>query len=130
MNERNGKLVSFSSVVDEKSRTVPVIFEIVNPQQRLRIGMFADVLIKTGKEENLLVVPESALIEEEGQYSVYVHVEGEAFAKRDVEIDGKDSGYVAVMKGVREGERVVRRGAYQVRLASLSTQLPAHGHEH
>ncbi len=130
VNERNGKLVSFSSVVDEKSRTVPVIFEIVNPQQRLRIGMFADVLIKTGKEENLLVVPESALIEEEGQYSVYVHVEGEAFAKRDVEIDGKDSGYVAVMKGVREGERVVSRGAYQVRLASLSTQLPAHGHEH
>ncbi len=130
VNETNGRLVSFSSVVDEKSRTVPVIFEIANPQQRLRIGMFADALIKTGKEENLLVVPESALIEEEGRYSVYVHVEGEAFAKRDVELDGKDRGYVAVVRGVREGERVVSTGAYQVRLASLSTQLPAHGHEH
>lgn len=130
VNERNGKLASFSSVVDDKSRTVPVIFEIANPQQRLRIGMFADVLIKTGKEENVLVVPESALIEEEGRYSVYVHVEGEAFVKRDVELGGKDRGYVAVVKGVREGERVVTTGAYQVRLASLSTQLPSHGHEH
>ncbi len=130
VNERNGKLVSFSSVVDEKSRTIPVIFEVANPQQRLRIGMFADVLIKTGKEENILVVAESALIEEEGRYSVYVHVEGEAFAKRDVELGGRDRGHVAVLKGVRDGERVVTTGAYQVRLASLSTQLPAHGHDH
>lgn len=130
VNERNGKLVSFGSVVDEKSRTVPVIFEVANPQERLRIGMFADVLIKTGKEENVLVVPESALIEEEGRYSVYVHVEGEAFVKRDVEFGGKDRGYVAIVKGIREGERVVSTGAYQVRLASLSTQLPSHGHEH
>jgi RND family efflux transporter MFP subunit len=130
VNDKNGKLVSFSSVVDEKSRTVPIVFEVANPMRRLRVGMFADVLIKTGEEEHVLVVSESALIEEEGRYSVYVHAEGEAFAKREVELGGTDRGFVAVLKGVKEGERVVTAGAYQVRLASLSTQLPAHGHEH
>ncbi len=130
LHERNGRLVSFGSAVDEKSRTIPVIFEMTNPDGKLRIGMFAEVYISTGKGISLLAIPESALIEEEGKYSVYVHVSGESFAKRDVEVDGRDQGYVGILKGLSEGERVVTVGAYQVRLASLSTQLPAHGHDH
>ena len=35
-----------------------------------------------------------------------------------------------VLSGIEEGERVVTGAAYQVRLASLSTAVPAHGHEH
>jgi cobalt-zinc-cadmium efflux system membrane fusion protein len=35
-----------------------------------------------------------------------------------------------VRSGVEAGERVVTGAAYQVRLASLSTSVPAHGHEH
>jgi hypothetical protein len=31
---------------------------------------------------------------------------------------------------VSAGERIVTGSAYQVRLASLSTSVPAHGHEH
>ncbi|MEK9139399.1 MAG: efflux RND transporter periplasmic adaptor subunit, partial [Bacteroidota bacterium] len=130
VHERNGRLVSFGSAVDEKSRTIPVIFETTNPDGKLRIGMFAEVYISTGKGISLLAIPESALIEEEGKYSVYVHVSGESFAKRDVEVDGRDQRYVGILKGLSEGERVVTVGAYQVRLASLSTQLPAHGHDH
>ena len=33
-------------------------------------------------------------------------------------------------QGLSAGERVVSRGAYLVRLAALSTQIPAHGHVH
>jgi membrane fusion protein, heavy metal efflux system len=130
LHERNGRLVSFGSVVDEKNRTIPVIFEMTNPDGKLRIGMFAEIYISSGKGVSLLAIPESALIEEEGKYSVYVHVSGESFAKRDVEVDGRDQGYVGILKGLSEGDRVVTVGAYQVRLASLSTQLPAHGHDH
>ena len=32
--------------------------------------------------------------------------------------------------GIRPGERVVSGAAYQVRLASLGSSVPAHGHEH
>jgi hypothetical protein len=31
---------------------------------------------------------------------------------------------------VRVGDRVVTTGAYLVRLAALSTQVPSHGHVH
>lgn len=130
VHERNGRLVSVGSVVDERTRTVPVIFEVANPKGVLRIGMFAEVSIKTGNQAPVIALPETALIEEEGKYAVYVHVEGEAFARREVELGGSDGGWVEIRSGVKMGERVVTGGAFQVRLASLSTQLPAHGHEH
>ncbi len=130
VHERNGRLVSVGSVVDERTRTVPVIFEVANPKGVLRIGMFAEVSIKTGSQAPVVAIPETALIEEEGKHAVYVHVEGEAFARREVELGGSDGGWVEIRSGVKIGERVVTVGAYQIRLASLSTQLPAHGHEH
>ncbi len=130
INERNGRLISVGSAVDERTRTVPVVFQAQNPQGRLRIGMVGEVNISTGKEHIALVIPEAALTEEEGWYSVYVHVEGEAFVKRDVQLGLRENGRVEVLTGLEEGDRVVTVGAYQVRLASLSSQLPAHGHEH
>jgi len=130
INERNGRLVSIGSVVDERTRSVPVIFEVANPKGVLRIGLFADVLIKTGMENPVAVVPKTALIEDEGRYSVYVHIEGEAFARREVELGEGEGDWVEIRSGLDLGERVVSVGAYQIRLASLSTQLPAHGHEH
>jgi RND family efflux transporter MFP subunit len=130
IHERNGRLVSVGNVVDERTRTVPVFFELPNPTGVLRIGMFADASVKTESRQPVIAIPETALIEEEGKYVVYVHVEGEAFAPREVEIGENDGGWVEIRSGLKTGERVVTVGAYQVRLASLSTQLPAHGHEH
>ena len=37
---------------------------------------------------------------------------------------------VLVVEGLNPGERIVTGAAYHVRLASLSTSVPAHGHEH
>ncbi|MBI3193998.1 MAG: efflux RND transporter periplasmic adaptor subunit [Ignavibacteriae bacterium] len=130
IDEQNGKLISVGNVVEEMTRTVPVIFQVNNFLNKLRIGMIGEVHISTGNERDALVVPESSLIEEEGRYSVYVHVEGEAFAKREVQLGAKEADRVEIISGILEGERVVTVGAYQVRLASLSSQLPAHGHAH
>lgn len=130
VNERNGKVISFGSVVDEATRTIPIVFEVANPDEELRIGMYAEVWVSTGADRPVLAIPETALIEEEGRYSVFIHVSGESFAKRFVEPGVYDRGYVEIQKGLSEGERVVTVGAYQVKLASLSTELPEHGHDH
>jgi hypothetical protein len=37
---------------------------------------------------------------------------------------------VQVLEGVKAGERVVTRGAHLIRLASMSSAVPAHGHVH
>ena len=61
---------------------------------------------------------------------VFVQTGGESFERRPVRLGSHADGYVHVLEGVEPGERVVHRGAYLVRLAAMSTQIPAHGHVH
>ena len=60
----------------------------------------------------------------------YVQPEGERFEKRELTLGGREGDRTLVLAGIKAGERVVTGAAYQVRLASLSTGVPAHGHEH
>lgn len=126
------KLVTVNDVVDPKTRTVPVIFEVGNSAGRLKVGMFADVSIKTGHVENAVTLPEEAFFEDEGRFFVFVQRQGEAFERREVKTGLSGSGLVQVLAGVREDERVVLRGGYYVKLASLSSRTadPHAGHGH
>ena len=56
--------------------------------------------------------------------------EGERFEKRELTLGGTSGERTLVLAGIADGERVVSGAAYHVRLASLSTSVPAHGHEH
>ena len=131
IGELNGKWVSIGSIVNATSRTVPIYFEFDNPGNLLKIGMFAEVSVKTGSPTEALAIPNSAIFDEDGTPVAYVHVEGESFAKRILKTGVTDRGYTQILSGISKGERVVAIGGYQVRLASMSTSVPTgHGHEH
>jgi multidrug efflux pump subunit AcrA (membrane-fusion protein) len=59
-----------------------------------------------------------------------VQVSGETFQKRELKVGIRDSGFVQVLEGIKAGERVVTKGAYAIRLSSISGVIPAHGHAH
>lgn len=128
--DEGARLVTVGRVVDPRSRTVPVIFELANPDEKLRIGQFAKVHIATGAPVNAPAIPESALVEEGGKSFAFVQVEGEAFERRSLVAGVRSRGWVQVMEGITPGERVVTRGAYEVKLAAASGAIPAHGHAH
>jgi RND family efflux transporter MFP subunit len=125
-----GKLVAAGSVVNPVSRTTPVVFEFVNADDRLRVGMFAQVHIWTGESAEDVAVPVAALVEEAGQDVVYVMRGGESFERRVVRLGIRDGDFVQVRSGVDAGERVVTRGAYLVRLAAAAPAAAGHGHAH
>ena len=50
--------------------------------------------------------------------------------KRELKVGIRDSGFVQVLEGIKAGERVVTKGAYAIRLSSISGVIPAHGHAH
>ncbi|MGZ8491637.1 MAG: efflux RND transporter periplasmic adaptor subunit, partial [Gemmatirosa sp.] len=122
--------VSVGSVIDSLSRTVPVLLEVANPDGSLKVGANARVAVRTGLRESGVVIHASALLDEDGRPVVYVQPEGEAFEKREIAVGRRDGDRLLVRSGVKAGERVVTGAAYQVRLASLSTSVPAHGHAH
>jgi len=118
------------SSVDPKTRPLPLVYEVPNPEGRLRIGISLYVYVETARAEETLVVPTSALVEEDARTVAFVQLGGETFDKRDLTLGIRDGPFVQVLSGLSEGERVVTKGAYAVRLSSVSTTIPAHRHSH
>jgi membrane fusion protein, heavy metal efflux system len=124
------RVVSVGSVIDSLSRTLPVLYEVANPFGRLKVGSVARVRVRSGVRVPGVLVPTSAILDEDGRPVAYIQPEGERFEKRELTLGGSEGEQTLVLSGIRAGERVVTGAAYQVRLASLSTAVPAHGHEH
>lgn len=125
-----GRLVSIGRVVDTQSRTLPVIFEMQNSGARLAVGQSVFVRLFMKATTKTPAVPESALVDDAGRAVVFIQIAGESFARRPVRTGNRESGYIQISEGIKPGERVVTRGAYQVRLSAMSSQIPAHGHVH
>jgi RND family efflux transporter MFP subunit len=124
------RMVSGGAVIDSVTRTVPVLYEVPNPDGSIPVGAFATVSVRTGRRVSGVVIPASAVLDEDGRPLAYVQAGGEAFEARQLVLGGEQDGQVLVLSGIAAGERVVSGAAYQIRLASLSTAVPAHGHEH
>lgn len=129
---RPSRLVTVSDMLDPQTRTLPVIFEVPNPAARLKVGMFANVAIRTGEAKNALAVPKEALVEDEGRWFVFVQTAGEAFERREVKLGAQDKGYAQVVEGLKANDRVVSKGAYYVKLAATAGKGidPHAGHAH
>ncbi len=125
-----GALVAVSSAVDERARTVRVIWSIREPAPELRVGAAVRVTIPTGDAEAGVVVPRAALVDVAGRRVLYVQRSGEDFEERAVRVGADDGARVLVREGLAEGERVVTTGGYLLRLAATATTAGAHGHGH
>nr|WP_315143839.1 efflux RND transporter periplasmic adaptor subunit [uncultured Flavobacterium sp.] len=125
----NGRIVSYGKSASASTPFIPVTFEIDNAGQ-LVSGSIIEIYLKSSTIADALVVPISALIEEQGIFYVYVQTGGESFQKREVKLGASDGLNVQVLSGITENERVVTKGGYQIKLSSASGALPAHGHEH
>ncbi len=124
------ELVAIVPAIDPETRAARALYAAPNPHGSLRLGAAVDLLIETARAEEALAVPEAAIVEEDGRPVVFVQLEGEAFERRELVTGLRSGGYVQVLSGLEPGERVVSKGAYAVRLQSVSTAIPAHGHAH
>jgi RND family efflux transporter MFP subunit len=126
----NGRLVAFSQAIDPTTRTAPLILEFVNPEQKLRIGMLMEAHVFTGKRVDSVAVPVSSIVRDNGVPVVYVELGGETFERRVVQPGIRDGQYIEIRSGVVNGERVVSKGAYLVKLAASGPAEAGHGHAH
>ena len=113
----------------EKGHVTTNKFEIDNKVDIIP-GSFIEIFLITTEVKDALIIPLSALLEEQGHYYAYVQTSGEGFQKRNLKLGSNDGEYVQVLSGIKENERVVSKGAYQIKLATMSGKMPSHGHEH
>ena len=119
-----------AGVVDALTRALPIQFDVDNPGGQLLVGQSGTALLYQREQVRGPAVPKSAILMESGRPYVFVHVSGELFARRMVEVSTRDGDWVGIRSGVAPGDRVVVRGAYEVQLAAAARGLPAEGHVH
>jgi len=128
--EFHGRLINIGAVVDEQSRTAKVEFEVNNLAGELKLGMQANLRLSAGAKTTVLLVPKESVLDNEGKKIVYVLRSGEEFERRDVVLGDEFGDKIAILSGVKRGERVVTQGAYQLKLQELRpANAGAHTHE-
>ncbi len=125
-----GLALGVAPVIDSVSRTVEVLYPLSNREGSILVGATARALLAVGGPRSGVIVPATAVLEFDGRPTVYVQITGERFEPRIITVGARDAHRVLVAGGIAAGERVVTQGAYQIRLASQSSAVPDHGHEH
>jgi len=108
-----GKVATLSPRVDPVTRSLAVRAELPNPDGTLRPGMFMSVKLR-GRENPTLVLPEQALVPEEGRNYVFVVADGRA-QRREVTTGLRRPGTVAIVQGLADDERVIIDGTFKAR---------------
>tara|TARA_R110001592_G_scaffold330330_2_gene612510 strand:+ start:287 stop:1822 length:1536 start_codon:yes stop_codon:yes gene_type:complete len=129
LKETGGRIISVGKEV-ERDKPLLSVFASINEVVKMPEGSFTEAQLIFGEPVKALTIPESALLEDYGSYSVIVQLSGESFERRQVAIGKRNGKEVEIKSGLSTGEVVVVLGAYQVKMASMSGQTPAHGHEH
>ncbi len=110
----SGKISFIGDVLKEESRTITVRTEVGNQQQKLKPGMFADMVIFLDPQGEVLAVPIEAVLDEGEDKMVFV-VENGGFRPQLVQTGTKEAGFWEIRSGLKEGEEVVTRGNYQLK---------------
>ena len=130
LEELNGKILSYGKSVNPDNFMIPVNIQIDNRGNFIP-GSFVDIYLKTKSNSQALTVPNSALIEEQGIYFVYVQITPELFEKREIKTGESDGFLTEILSGLRANERIVTKGAVLIKLAQATGSLDAHsGHVH
>ena len=100
--------------VDMQTRTARVRIDLSNPEGRLLVNMFADVVLATGDGAPVVQVPETAVIDT-GDRQVVIRDMGEGkFVPQDVVLGRQAAGMVEVREGIAEGDRIVTTSTFLI----------------
>ena len=110
--------------VDPATRTAKVRVEVPNRGGELRLGMFVTMTFETGASERTTVVPRAAVQTIGDRSAVYVPADGEEgkFIERTVRLGPPAGELIAVLDGLKPGDKVVTDGSFFLRAEAARTR--------
>ncbi len=107
-NVRQGTISDIGAVLDPSLRTAKVRIQVPNPDNLLRIGMFATATFHGSTPQTVLVVPSTAILHLHDSEFVYVPVSGKGNYRRVTVKTGQTlPGDMIAVSGLQEGQQVV-----------------------
>jgi cobalt-zinc-cadmium efflux system membrane fusion protein len=108
-------VTAVGDVVDPATRTIKVRARVKNESHKLKPEMFARLQLDVSDTAQFLTVPREAVLEVDGKQFVYVVENGNRYIKREIKIANISPEQARVVDGLRQGERIVTKGAVLVK---------------
>jgi cobalt-zinc-cadmium efflux system membrane fusion protein len=118
-----GKVVQLSHRTTEASRTTPVRIEVPNANDALHAGEFVEAFIATQGTTKALAVPNDAIVQVQGQASVFKRTANDRFEPTPIQPGDTRGDRTTIKQGLAEGDVVVVKGAYELKARLLKSQL-------
>lgn len=113
-----------SPIVDPQTGTFKITIEISDDLRRIKPGMFGRISIVYDQHVNVLQIPRSAIVEEDGETTVFV-VEDDKAIRKSVQTAYSDRGMIEITSGLSDNDRVITTGQIGLKDDALVTIINA-----
>ena len=111
--EHNGEADFVSNEIDNATASLAIRYRFANPNQFLVSNGYVTVLLSEAEPKQVIAVPTRAVLANATGDYVYLNVNGTA-VRRIVKLGEVQSGYIAILSGLNEGEEVITEGVVNV----------------
>lgn len=118
-----GQIAYVSDFLDPASRTAKVRCVVPNKDGRLKLEMFADVLLPVVAGKAAPVVPSTAIQEINGRPVAFVQRDATHFEKRELKLGEHTQEQTQIMAGLMAGEKVVTVGSFYLKSAFMREEI-------
>jgi membrane fusion protein (multidrug efflux system) len=120
-----GKVLFVDRAVDPQTGTLRVDLAFANPTRTLRPGLYGKVKAESEVVKGALLVPQRAVQELQGTYTVVVVGQGDKIETRKVVPGQKVGNQWIIQEGLKSGDRVVLEGFQRLRDGMTVVPKPA-----
>jgi RND family efflux transporter MFP subunit len=110
-----GHLLLLDRAVDPTTGTIKARLTFTNPTSILRPGITGNVKVQNKGAVGSLLIPYKSVVEQMGEYFVYVLGDSSKVAQRKVTLGAHVADKVVARDGVKEGDKVVTEGVQKLR---------------
>jgi cobalt-zinc-cadmium efflux system membrane fusion protein len=119
----SGRVASISALIDPQTRTAAVRCLVDNSSASLKLDMLAAIRFPTSSKRAVLSVPTDAVQTIDNKTVVFVQTAPTQFEVRPVETGVASEGRTEIVRGLRETDPIVSRGAFAVKSVLLAKEL-------
>ena len=106
----SAEINEINPVLDPLSRTLRVRLRFLEPDPRIKAGMFATISLVTNRKIDVPVIPRLSVINTYGSWIVFIVDENNTARRREVTLGIENEEFVEILSGIDIGDMVVNAG--------------------
>lgn len=110
----DGAITTISPSADQKTGMFDVKINLNNSDDKIKVGMVANITLTNSNKDNTLLIPSESIIAEDGMSYVYV-INGDKLSKRSVTIGQSKNQYIEIKNGILMDDQVVVEGSSNIK---------------